>query len=362
MKKKFTNPLLIVILLLAPVLTSYAGSLPTGQVVSSPLATTCPSTFSYTVSSTTRAFVSNTLSTVPVLTICNGGLLAVGMLTADVPTANLRFIEQISSNENVIFEGLPVPALRIPTDVGIEYFNRSFGAYILINPTVTGTLSETFTPYIDLNNNRLFNPETECLGQPAILNYVITNTAPPDLTTTFTLKTGSWTDASVWSCGRIPQISDLAQIKHVVTLPPNFQAEAMQVVFDAGQRLLFGTGSTLRMGINTIQGVFTGTYTYDNNPELGSQYFSFEIRADGSLIVNSENYGQPYRATGTWSLNGTAFTASYTYDNGFTPGENTLQSVTANFDSITGKLTAGIWQNTSPINGYAGTFTLTKVN
>ncbi|GAB3708897.1 hypothetical protein GCM10027592_44570 [Spirosoma flavus] len=176
------------------------------------------------------------------------------------------------------------------------------------------------------------------------------------------VKSGFWNDPSVWSCNRIPLISDLVQLKHVVTIPTEYQALAMRVTFDDSQRLVFGTGSTIRLGISSIQGVWTGTYTYNGNPELGAQYFSFEIKPDGTLIVNSENLGQRYTATGTWVLNGNAFSGSYTYVNGSSPGFGTSQTVTATWDNATGKLTSGVWANTSPDNGYTGTFSLTKVN
>ncbi|WP_461083190.1 LamG-like jellyroll fold domain-containing protein [Spirosoma flavus] len=144
-------------------------------------ATCASAAFSFTVSSSNTAVISNASPTATTLTFCNGGQMVVGMLTADVPTANLRFIERMNSDGNVAFDGLPVPAQRAQTDVGIEYFNRSYGAYTLLNPNITGTLSETFTPYIDLNNDRRFNPGTECLGQPALFIYDIKKSTPPTL-------------------------------------------------------------------------------------------------------------------------------------------------------------------------------------
>ncbi|MBD2699768.1 hypothetical protein IC229_03910 [Spirosoma sp. BT702] len=179
MKKPLAYIIFSTLLFLSPGLTTYAGSLPT---ISSPLAATCPSAiFSYTASSSTTAVISNSLSAPALITICNGSSLVVGMLTADVPTANIRFIEQLNSNGNIVFQGVPLETQRQAIQVGIEYFSRSYGPYTLSNPTITGTISETFTPYIDLNNDRQFNPATECLGQPAILNYVINPITTPTL-------------------------------------------------------------------------------------------------------------------------------------------------------------------------------------
>ncbi|GAB3698159.1 hypothetical protein GCM10027592_22990 [Spirosoma flavus] len=228
--------------------TSYANGLPIGQVISSPSADTCPSIFSFTVSSSNTAVVSNASPTATTLNLCHGGQMVVSMLTSDGSTANLRFIEQMNSDGNVAFEGIPVPAQRTPTDVGIEYFNRTYGAYTLLNLNTPGTLRETFTPYIDLNNDRQFNPETECLGQPATFIYNVNTMLPPNQTVIYSVKTGIWNDPSVWYCGRIPQISDFVQVKHVVTIPTSYQATAMQITFDASRRLLFNMDSSVRLG------------------------------------------------------------------------------------------------------------------
>ncbi|GAB3942685.1 hypothetical protein GCM10028805_07610 [Spirosoma harenae] len=64
----------------------------------------------------------------------------------------------------------------------------------------------------------------------------------------YTVKTGLWTDPTVWSCGRIPLSSDLVQLKHVVTIPASYQAQVRRVSYDAGQQLVFEQGSTVQFG------------------------------------------------------------------------------------------------------------------
>ncbi|MVM30492.1 hypothetical protein GO755_10645 [Spirosoma sp. HMF4905] len=63
-----------------------------------------------------------------------------------------------------------------------------------------------------------------------------------------TVKAGFWNDNAVWSCGRVPLSSDMVQLKHLVTIPTNYQAQVKQISYDAGQQLIFSSGSTLRFG------------------------------------------------------------------------------------------------------------------
>ncbi|GAB4002855.1 hypothetical protein GCM10028807_62270 [Spirosoma daeguense] len=64
----------------------------------------------------------------------------------------------------------------------------------------------------------------------------------------YTLKTGLWSDVSVWSCGRLPLGSDVLQIKHVVTIPANYIGYAAKFNLEAFQKIIFSAGSRLRLG------------------------------------------------------------------------------------------------------------------
>ncbi|MBD2703893.1 hypothetical protein IC229_24825 [Spirosoma sp. BT702] len=67
---------------------------------------------------------------------------------------------------------------------------------------------------------------------------------------TFTLKSGNWTDTSVWSCGRIPVSTDVVTLHHAVSLPASYQGSALRVIYSHGGRLLLGATSQLRLGGN----------------------------------------------------------------------------------------------------------------
>lgn len=64
----------------------------------------------------------------------------------------------------------------------------------------------------------------------------------------YTVKDGNWTDPTVWSCGRLPTAADAVQVKHRVTLPGGSLALAKQIALDTGARVIYGVGSTVRLG------------------------------------------------------------------------------------------------------------------
>lgn len=106
-----------------------------------------------------------------------------------------------------------------------------------------------------------------------------------------------------------------------------------------------------------IAGLWIGTYTV-HDPSIGEQYFSFVIKPDGGLIVDSKGDDQQHLAIGTWSVTGTTFTAEYTYVYGIASNVSVTQTATAEWDA-TGKLT-GTWMNVSPED--SGTFKMERVN
>jgi YD repeat-containing protein len=59
-------------------------------------------------------------------------------------------------------------------------------------------------------------------------------------TSMYTLKTGNWNDITVWSCGRVPTSTDVITVKanHFVTIPANYTANAKNVVFETGGKII----------------------------------------------------------------------------------------------------------------------------
>ncbi len=108
-----------------------------------------------------------------------------------------------------------------------------------------------------------------------------------------------------------------------------------------------------------IHGLWIGTYSVNGHPELGERYFSFVIKPDGTIIMEGKAENVTGLATGTWTMNGNAFSASYTVITGVPANIGTKQQAAATFDN-SGKLTNGVWSNVNTTT--AGTFKLDRIN
>jgi len=108
--------------------------------------------------------------------------------------------------------------------------------------------------------------------------------------------------------------------------------------------------------IKPIVGIWNGTLTVDGQPQVGELIYTFDIRADSTIVTQSEGTdGNTYTNHGTWSLSGNSFQSITAADlNGV------IQTQTAIYNGEDGTLTNGIWKNQ---NGSAkGTFSLKRVN
>lgn len=101
-------------------------------------------------------------------------------------------------------------------------------------------------------------------------------------------------------------------------------------------------------GNATIQGIWQGYYGY--NSQAPVHYFSFEIK-DGGTIVEY-NSSSTKKATGTWALSGSDFSATLKY---ILSGNE--YKVDAKFNSNTGRL-EGTWGYSSSTSG--GKWYMTK--
>ena len=62
-----------------------------------------------------------------------------------------------------------------------------------------------------------------------------------------TTQHGAWTNPAIWSCGRVPVITDRVQIGHLVTIGAGITAQTAQVSYLAGGRLTFGADARLQI-------------------------------------------------------------------------------------------------------------------
>ena len=114
--------------------------------------------------------------------------------------------------------------------------------------------------------------------------------------------------------------------------------------------------TTTPVTVNDINGLWVGTYTDDGAPQQGSQFFSFAIYPDQTLIVESRPQNTQLFASGTWTLIKDTLRCNYTYFSSI-QGGTVYQTAMAVYDSTNSKLSSGIW---SDVYG-TGKFTMNKV-
>ncbi len=120
----------------------------------------------------------------------------------------------------------------------------------------------------------------------------------------------------------------------------------------------------------SIEGLWIGSYNYASTSGTHTtqvpQYFSFIIKPEGSLIVESQDAGVSYMATGTWTLSGDTLNCKYIYPTSVV-GTQLYQVATSTFEK-SGKLSNGVWYNTYssweqiPDPNQQGTFTMERVD
>lgn len=64
----------------------------------------------------------------------------------------------------------------------------------------------------------------------------------------YTVKSGTWSDPSVWYCNRVPTATDVVQIRHIVDIPTGYTATARSVRYEAPKQLIFGQNAKLKLG------------------------------------------------------------------------------------------------------------------
>lgn len=62
------------------------------------------------------------------------------------------------------------------------------------------------------------------------------------------LKNGNWSDSSVWSCNCVPTATDAVQVRHILTVPANYQANALRVYQDGAAKITYGIDGKLVFG------------------------------------------------------------------------------------------------------------------
>jgi hypothetical protein len=109
----------------------------------------------------------------------------------------------------------------------------------------------------------------------------------------------------------------------------------------------------------TIEGLWIGSYTVDGDPQQAPSYFSFIIKPEGKLVVESHPQGVQHFATGTWILNADTLRCTYVYLT-TQQGYKVEQTATAIYNRPDDRLTSGTWKNIGAPGG-TGKFTMKEI-
>nr|WP_293839151.1 fibronectin type III domain-containing protein [uncultured Arsenicibacter sp.] len=75
--------------------------------------------------------------------------------------------------------------------------------------------------------------------------YIIT---PPATYTMYTVTSGNWDNPDTWSERRVPNSSDLLEIRHTVTVPANTTGYGKRIIYRPEGRISTGSGARLQLG------------------------------------------------------------------------------------------------------------------
>lgn len=65
-------------------------------------------------------------------------------------------------------------------------------------------------------------------------------------TSIYTVKTGSWNDASVWSCNCIPASMDVVLLRHAVTMPTSYTGYTKRIFYEGAGQLKMSSSSLMK--------------------------------------------------------------------------------------------------------------------
>ncbi|SOD92313.1 LamG domain-containing protein [Spirosoma fluviale] len=171
--------------------------------------------------------------------------------TQSVSIGTWTHLTAIQADSALIFyiNGERAQTVKITPTAPLSY-TCPLQACIGIRPT-RGTLIQPFHGAIDdvrVYRGILSDAEVRVLYQATTCQTDFTLnpiTAQPFVS----LRNGNWNDPTVWSCGCIPTATDAVQVRHVVTVPPAFQANALRVYINGAAQITYGLGGRLVLSL-----------------------------------------------------------------------------------------------------------------
>ncbi len=151
-------------------------------------------------------------------------------LTGPVPDMFSSFSQLIdlTLNDNQLTGSIPPSLGSILT---LQYLQ-------LQNNQLTGCIPSSFTALcgksVDISNN---------VGLPAWAEFCASG-----YNGLVSVANGNWQDPAVWSCGRVPALTDIVTLRHAVTVKAGSASQARRISYDGPAKLIYEAGGTTRIG------------------------------------------------------------------------------------------------------------------
>ncbi|MBD2699020.1 Ig-like domain repeat protein [Spirosoma sp. BT702] len=132
-----------------------------------------------------------------------------------------------------------------PNSLTLSVNGLPLGLSFVSPNTITGVPSTTLgTPY------NVTVTAVDPGGQSVSTTFQLNVVNPNGCVSMYSVKVGVWSDPTVWSCNRVPLSTDVVTVNHAVSLPASYEGFAQRLLYSAGGRLIFGSGSRLRLSGN----------------------------------------------------------------------------------------------------------------
>jgi len=148
----------------------------------------------------------------------------------------------MSFNSSPTTRGIPNQTAETPTSFSISVSGLANRLSYLSPSTITGVSSTTADSPLNLREKATYS-----LGLSAETSFQLGISSVRGCISMYSLKAGSWTDISVWSCGRLPIETDVVTLNHAVYLPPDYQGQALQILYTPTGKLFLDKNSSLRL-------------------------------------------------------------------------------------------------------------------
>ncbi|MEZ0541888.1 fibronectin type III domain-containing protein [Fibrella arboris] len=86
----------------------------------------------------------------------------------------------------------------------------------------------------------------DCAGGASYLTTITFKLISERQTSIYTVKTGAWNDATVWSCNCIPASTDAVLLRHTVTVPTSYAGYTKRIFYEGTGQLKMSTTSVVK--------------------------------------------------------------------------------------------------------------------